>query len=209
MKESLRLKVCGMRNGENILNVTSCKPDFMGFIFYRQSPRFVGRKFCVPDNFSASVKRVGVFVNQSTEEITKQLLEHKLHFIQLHGSESVEQVRALKNLGYKIIKVFSIDDLFDFALVNSYVPHTDYFLFDTKGKLHGGNAQRFNWELLKKYEGQTPFFLSGGITPVHLPEILQIQHPQLYGIDINSGVEVSPGIKDFNKIRLINNILKS
>jgi phosphoribosylanthranilate isomerase len=207
MSAILKLKVCGMRNEENMLHVARYKPDFMGFIFYRQSPRFVGENFCIPADFPEDVKRVGVFVNESNLEIIKHIENHKLDFIQLHGSESIDQVKELKDMDCKIIKAFSIDDVFDFESTNAYSLYVDYFLFDTKGKFYGGNSVRFNWEVLKDYRGEVPFFLSGGIMLHHMQEILQINHPKLYAIDVNSGIEISPGIKDIGKIDQMKNSL--
>lgn len=209
MKRELKLKICGMRDSENIKDVAFLQPHFMGFIFYKRSPRFVDEDFVVPDIFPQSVKRVGVFVNEVVEAIIRLQAKHKLDFVQLHGSESIDQVYALKRAGCKIIKAFSVDDYFDFETINPYVPYSDYFLFDTKGKLHGGNAQRFNWQLLEKYNTDVPFFLSGGIAANHIEEILQIQHPQLHAIDVNSGVEISSGIKDPNKVNEIKQSLTS
>jgi phosphoribosylanthranilate isomerase len=209
MKQSLQLKVCGMRESTNILEVASCQPDFIGFIFYAQSPRYVGTDFLIPSHFPNAIKRVGVFVNEGTQEIIHQHGKHQLDFIQLHGHESLNQVIELKERGCKIIKVFSMDDDFDFSITSEFEKNADYFLFDTKGKFYGGNAQRFNWQLLDQYTGAIPFLLSGGIRLEHMEEIMALNHPQLRGIDVNSGIELSPGVKDVNKVMAINTILKS
>lgn len=209
MRHSLLLKVCGMRDNVNMLEVASCKPDFMGFIFYAASPRYVGTDFVVSSDFPESVKRVGVFVNQQTDAIIIHCSKHQLDFVQLHGHESVDQVEKLKSMGYRVIKVFSIDDNFDFNSVKPFESLVDFFLFDTKGKFYGGNAQRFNWKLLDKYTGKTPFFLSGGIKPELVEEIRLLNHSMLAGIDVNSGVEISPGVKDVGQVFTIDKNLKS
>jgi phosphoribosylanthranilate isomerase len=100
-----------------------------------------------------------------------------------------------------VIKAFSVDRQFDFGKLNAYSGSCDYFLFDTKGRLPGGTGQKFNWQLLEKYKGDVPFFLSGGIGPDDIDDIGQFSHPQLFGIDINSGFEIEPALKDVEKIR--------
>jgi phosphoribosylanthranilate isomerase len=197
----MKLKVCGMRELENIQEVSNLKPDFMGFIFYPQSPRFVGKDFTVPITLDA--QRVGVFVNETTEEILAKVFLHGLQYVQLHGSETVEQCQELKSHNVLIIKVFSVADKIDFALLKSYQPAVDFFLFDTKGKFFGGNASKFDWKLLDDYDLDTPFFLSGGIGPEDAEKIRFLNHPKLYGIDVNSGVEQSPGLKDISKVKTI------
>jgi phosphoribosylanthranilate isomerase len=197
----MKLKVCGMRESENIQEVSRLKPDFMGFIFYRPSPRFVGDQFNPPA--TPGVDRVGVFVNETTDEILAKVSLHNLRYVQLHGSETVEQCAELKHHNVLIIKVFSVAHEIDFSLLKSYQAAVDFFLFDTKGKYFGGNASKFNWKLLEGYDVDTPFFLSGGIGPDDMEAIASITHPKLYGIDVNSGVEVSPGLKDVSKVKTI------
>jgi phosphoribosylanthranilate isomerase len=207
MRQSLQLKVCGMRESMNILEVASCKPDFMGFIFYTQSPRFVGIDFHISANFPVSIKRVGVFVNEQTEMILALHEKHKLDFVQLHGNEKLNQLIDLKVKGVSIIKVFSVDDNFNFDTTREFDGVVDYFLFDVNGKFYGGNAQRFNWQLLDQYRGNTPFLLSGGIKPEHIDEIKGMNHSQLIGIDVNSGVETFPGVKELSKVKsLVRNL---
>ena len=148
-EKKLHLKICGMREPDNINQVAALQPDYMGFIFYSRSPRFVGEEFAVPLSFPASVRRVGVFVDESNDIITKLVERFKLDYVQLHGNETVSQCEQLNDRGIKIIKVFSVDDDFDFTILKPFKPWVDFFLFDTKGKYHGGNARTFNWELLK------------------------------------------------------------
>lgn len=203
MKGKVLVKVCGMREPENILKIATLKPALMGFIFYRDSPRYVGDSFRIPDTLSPCVKRVGVTVNESAQQVKNLVTMHHLNFVQLHGHETVEECKHLYEEGIAIIKAFSIDDTMDFSVTHDYQPYVEYFLFDTKGKYQGGNGKRFNWKLLDKYNGHIPFLVSGGIGAEHLTEIERLQHPRFAGIDINSGVEIAPGLKDEEKVKSI------
>ncbi len=196
-----------MRDAENILAVAELQPDFMGFIFYEKSPRYVGSGFKIPEKFPSAISRVGVFVNEEIERIIALAKEHDLDYLQLHGDESVDQVKWLYDLNFKIIKVFSVDEEFDFSITKDYQPYCMYFLFDTKGKYYGGNATAFDWSVLKKYNQEVPFFLSGGINPENVMQISGYKDFNLLALDVNSGVEVSPGVKNLESIKqLIENI---
>src|SRR3546814_918001 len=138
------MKFCGMRHAYNIACVSKIRPDFLGFIFYPPSPRYVGENFKMPQ-LPAGIHRVGVFVNEVNEVILQKVAEHGLDFVQLHGQESPEQCLALKEHAVGVIKVFSVDDEMDFSATQDYRHVVDYFLFDTKGKYFGGNASRFDW----------------------------------------------------------------
>jgi phosphoribosylanthranilate isomerase len=203
---ALKLKICGMREPENIRQVAALQPDYMGFIFYEKSPRFVGHNFSVP-YLEAGVKRVGVFVNHSLSSVTECVANMKLDFVQLHGDESPSFCAALKDENIKVIKVFRVDDDFDFSVTNEYESVSDYFLFDTKGKLYGGNAVAFNWNVLEKYNQRVPFFLSGGIQSTNLKDLNKLNGLNVHAIDINSSVEDRPGLKNIEKIREIINQL--
>jgi phosphoribosylanthranilate isomerase len=203
LKHQIKLKVCGMRDAKNILEVAALSPDFMGFIFYPKSPRYVGESFQVPAEFPTNIIRVGVFVNESTEVILAQCERHKLGFLQLHGEESVQQCLELKNRNLKIIKVLSVDDTTSFEITKFYSEAVDFFLFDTKGKYYGGNAKTFRWQRLEQYDQSIPFFLSGGLSPENVDEIRLLEQMNLYALDINSGVESSPAMKNTDKIRSI------
>jgi len=157
-KNKIKLKVCGMRDAANIMAVAALHPDYMGFIFFEQSPRFVGNYFLLPENFPDQIKKVGVFVNETTRNIRREAQILGLHYVQLHGNESVAQCEELKSEGIKVIKVFSVGDDFDFNVTKPFKKSSDFFLFDTKGKYHGGNAQTFNWNVLKNYDQEIPFF---------------------------------------------------
>ena len=192
-----------MRDHENIMAVAALNPDLMGFIFYEKSPRVVGQDFVLPAQFPSSIKKVGVFVNASTEEMLHQVQRLQLDFLQLHGKESVEQVSALVEKGINVIKVFSVDEHFDFNVTRPYESLVSFFLFDTKGQHYGGNAKVFDWRVLAEYNQTTPFFLSGGLTPDNVREITSLKDMNLYALDINSGVERSPGVKDLEKIKTL------
>jgi phosphoribosylanthranilate isomerase len=192
-----------MRDVENIMQVASLQPDYMGFIFYDKSPRFVQNDFAVPNAFPNAIKRVGVFVKEATETIVRQAKRLNLEYIQLHGDEIVSQCEALRAEGLKVIRVFSVNDAFDFAVTKQYKGVSDFFLFDTKGKYYGGNAQTFNWEILKRYDQDVPFFLSGGLNPDNVNEVAELKDMNIHALDVNSGVESSPGVKDIDKIKLL------
>lgn len=197
-----------MRDAENILQVAALQPSYMGFIFYSKSPRYVGEDFQVPADLPEAIWKVGVFVNEATDQILRQVNRLGLHYVQLHGHEPVEQVKELKEKGIKVIKVFSVDDDFDFSATVPYQESVEYFLFDTKGKYFGGNAQVFNWEVLKQYDQKVPFFLSGGIGPENAENIKALSGMNLHALDVNSGVESKPGLKDLGKIEKLNKVIE-
>ena len=205
---SIKLKICGMRDPVNIAEVAALRPDYMGFIFYEKSPRYVGEDFVMP-TLDASIKKVGVFVNQRSGGIIEKVKKYNLDLVQLHGTEIPEQCKELKGEGLKIIKAFSIDESFDFNLVKPYADHVSYFLFDTKGKYFGGNGKAFEWNLLKQYDQQIPFFLSGGISIENVTRITKIKSLKIHALDANSGVETAPGIKDINKIEELKRTISS
>jgi len=177
----------------------------MGFIFWEKSARYFDG---IIPMLPKSIKKTGVFVNASAEEILEQVLNHDLQAVQLHGHESVEFCEKLKNILPKlteVIKVFSILDTFDFAELIPFENACDYFLFDTKGKLPGGNGTTFDWKVLEKYPSTKPFFLSGGIGLEEIDavnEILKTNLP-IYAIDVNSKFEIEPGLKNINSLRTI------
>ncbi len=199
----LKIKVCGMRDPENISGVVTALPDYLGFIFYPKSKRFVGFDPLseVLSAIHESVKKVGVFVNETPEKVLKIVHNWNLDVVQLHGNETPEYCRQIQELGISVFKAFSVDESFDFATLNAYSGVCEYFLFDTKGQLPGGTGQKFNWQLLENYKGDVPFFLSGGIGSEDLEAIWNFGHPRWRGIDINSGFEISPALKDVEKVK--------
>lgn len=192
-----------MRDPENVSGVVAARPDFIGFIFYPKSKRFVGFEPSpeVLGNVPEKVKKVGVFVDETPEKVLEIYRNWKLDVVQLHGHETPEYCTKIQHSGITVFKAFSVDELFDFATLEAYSKGCNYFLFDTKGQLPGGTGQKFNWQLLKNYKGLVPFFLSGGIGPDDLEAIRNFQHPRWRGIDINSGFEISPALKDVEKVK--------
>jgi phosphoribosylanthranilate isomerase len=194
----MKLKICGMKYPDNILEVGTLLPDYMGFIFWEKSARyFDGTIPTLPQ----SIKKIGVFVNASKEEIVAQVLKHDLQAVQLHGHESIAFCKELKNTladTIEIIKVFSVDDTFDFNQIEPFETVCDYFLFDTKGKLPGGNGTAFDWKVLEQYPSQKPFFLSGGIGLDEIDLVKQILKTDLpiFAIDVNSKFEIEAGLKN-------------
>jgi len=198
----MKLKVCGMKYQDNIEAVSNLQPDFLGFIFHEQSPRhFEG---IIPE-LSKSIHKVGVFVDETVEFVSNQIEKHKLSVIQLHGHESPETCRLLKSTKAKVIKVFSIKDEFDFSVLAPYEDVCDYFLFDTKGKLPGGNGYTFDWSVLNNYPSTKPFFLSGGIGLNQIEKLKEFQTSETskycYAIDVNSKFEIEAGLKNIEQLK--------
>src|SRR5688572_25172411 len=170
---NLKLKICGLRDAENIREISALQPDFQGFIYYSKSPRFVGDNFQIP---TTTAKRVGVFVNESVDNVLKKVKQDRLDLVQLHGNEEPLAVKQLFGNGVQVMKVFSIDKDFDFNLVKPFVPFSRFFLFDTKTTSYGGSGKTFHWMLLNQYTHSTPFFLSGGLSPENIRGISQIKN---------------------------------
>jgi phosphoribosylanthranilate isomerase len=192
-----KLKICGMKYPDNIVEVSQLLPDYLGFIFYEKSSRFFDGE--IPE-ISKSIKKVGVFVDATLEEIISKIKKYDLNAVQLHGNETPEFCKNIKQENIEIIKVFSVNDDFDFEVVKPFGAVSDYFLFDTKGKLPGGNGITFNWQILEKYNSIKPFFLSGGIGIEDIEKIKQMNLP-IYAIDVNSKFEIEPGLKNINLAR--------
>ncbi|MCG8327975.1 MAG: phosphoribosylanthranilate isomerase [Chitinophagales bacterium] len=218
---SMKIKVCGMREPENIESLLKLPIDMIGFIFYEMSPRLVsaslGEWISSNEEMFEEVKKVGVFVNASTDEILNAVHDFQLDYVQLHGDESPAYCRLLQDVWTvtsmrhaKIIKVFSIgEEKFDFAITNDFAAYSEYFLFDTKGKNYGGTGKKFSWQWLDDYQGDTPFLLSGGIGPEDVEAISELTHPKLVGIDVNSRFELTPANKDIDLLNRFITKLKS
>jgi len=202
---NLRIKVCGMRETQNIIDVSFLKPDFMGFIFYSKSPRNAAniQDPYILKKLNNRISKTGVFVNSDINTLNYICKKYFIDFVQLHGDENPEFCKHIYKRR-KIIKAFAVDENFDFNICKDYEEYCYYFLFDTKGKKFGGNSIKFNWKVLKKYQGKTPFLLSGGIGPDDITELKIINHDMLAGIDINSRFEIKPGLKD---VRLVENFI--
>lgn len=195
----LPVKVCGMRDPDNIQAVAELQPEFMGFIFYPPSPRFVGNTLSaqIVRDLPPTIQNVGVFVDAPLQEIYTVIERYGFSFIQLHGSESPEYCIELREkTGVSIIKARSISSELDLQGLTDYIGVVHYLLFDTKTPAMGGSGQQFDWNILTNYQGKTPFFLSGGIAPVMAEIIGSFQHPALYALDVNSRFELRPGVKN-------------
>jgi phosphoribosylanthranilate isomerase len=208
----IRVKVCGLNDPSNVKAISESGADFIGFIFYPGSKRYVGD---YPDkmlfaNVSAGIKKTGVFVNEESKMILESAKSSELEVIQLHGDESVDYCKFLKASGLSIIKTFRVGKDFDPGITDQYSDACDYFLFDTKDEYHGGSGHKFNWRILGNYYFKKPFFLSGGIGPEDSGIAATIVNQQFYAVDVNSRFEIFPGIKDAVRVKnFINEIKRS
>ncbi len=188
------IKVCGMRSPDQVKQVEEFA-DYVGFIFYQHSQRFVESTPVV-----SKAKKVGVFVNATLDEVRQSIAKHSLDVVQLHGNETPEFCQELK-ANAEIIKAFGVQPDFSFAETKAFEAQVDFFLFDTKTPGYGGSGKQFDWSLLSNYQGEAPFLLSGGLHPNALEEIQNLRHPQMIGLDLNSGFEIAPANKDVDLLR--------
>lgn len=197
----MKVKVCGMKYADNLAELTRLAPDYVGFIFHPKSPRFVEDPAQVePVLREKGIRRVGVFVNPSLEEVLEKADRFHLDLVQLHGDESPGFCAAVAGF-VPVAKAFRLDDQFDFAQTLPYEAVSDVFVFDARGKHYGGNGHKFNWEVLQQYAGTTPFLLSGGIGPDDAVGVKNLRHAQYLGVDVNSGFESEPGRKEVGLLR--------
>ena len=208
------VKVCGMRDAENILAIDGLSVDLMGFIFWPKSSRYVSER---PTYLPTNCKRVGVFVDATIDDIKQKIEEYRLDFVQLHGHESPDYIRALRVIdGFpvdtRLIKAISVSSRDDIATYKDYEGLVDYFLFDTKCPSVGGSGLQFDWSVLSAYDGNTPFLLSGGIGPDDAERLTSHLSPltskHCAGIDLNSRFEVAPALKDINKLKEFINTIR-
>lgn len=199
----IKVKVCGMCDPLNVKEIGQTNPDFMGYIFYPGSPRYVGEEpeMAIFHNVPPGIKRIGVFLNEDNHKILNLSNRSGLDMIQLHGNESPVSCLQLKSSGLLIIKAFNIDNEFSFENLNQYMPGCDYFLFDTKSEKPGGSGRKFNWEKLEEYTQDKPFFLSGGIGPEDSGIIKTIENRGFFAVDVNSRFEDAPGIKNVDLVK--------
>jgi len=216
IQSGFKLKICGMKYKDNIIEVAKLQPDYLGFIFSEKSARFFDGTIPQLPN---PIKKVGVFVNASIDYILEKTETHQLNAVQLHGNESPEFCDALrraelvsashnmnlKQVRVEIIKVFSIKESFNFKNLKPYETVCDYYLFDTKGELPGGNGYTFNWNVLKKYPSTKPYFLSGGIGLEEIKNIKSFLKTEAskycYAIDVNSKFEIEAGLKNIEQLK--------
>lgn len=227
----MQLKICGMKQPQNIADVAALNPDYLGFIFYEKSKRYVGEDFdgALTYHLPKGIKKVGVFVDANLEYILTKVEKYGLDLVQLHGEETPEFCRDFRRANHrdfgtggiafaqnitkndlktKIIKVFSIGETFDFTQLEPYKPYCDYFLFDTKGKEKGGNGFIFNWNILKKYDNEKPFFLSGGLSLENIEAVKKLSNLNIIAIDVNSGFEIEAGLKNVELLEKLIKILQ-
>ncbi len=211
----MKLKVCGIQKKEQVLALNQCGIDYIGFIFYANSPRCVLNGDLSSEwvrSVDLQSKKVGVFVNETMEHIVEMIQEWGLDYVQLHGNESPEFCSMLKSY-CGVIKSFSIGgEFFSEEKMSGYLSCVDAVLFDTLSEKHGGTGKKFDWLLVNWSAIRSSIFISGGLQEDDLDALtrLKIEHPQLHAADVNSRFEISPGIKDlervdafFNQIKLI------
>lgn len=204
-------KVCGMRDEQNIKDVAALQPDFIGFIFFGKSKRYVGEDFDAEllNHIPAETKKVGVFVDETSDEVLAISNQYHLDYAQLHGNESAEYCELLKSKGLGVIKAFAIDHSFDFLSLGDFEGKVDYFLFDTKAKGgHGGHGVSFDWTLLDQYKLDVPFLLAGGIYLDNLSDVKKLNFDMLVGVDVNSKFELRPAFKNLEMLRELKELLK-
>lgn len=198
-----------MRDEMNVVVISQLAPDFMGFIFYQGSKRFVGIDYIIPRFDRNKVKCAGVFVNHPINEIISITHKNKLSIIQLHGSESVEYCEQLKRElpEIDIWKVFLLDDKFDFRITQAYERSCQAFLFDSKSEGLGGSGQTFDWAILNKYSGKLPFVIAGGVGLSEVSKVKDLKNLGLpiLAVDINSKAETAPGMKS---VEIVQKIIK-
>ena len=184
-----------MREPNNIAALSDLQPDYMGFIFWAPSSRYVNE---TTPKLDQRIKKTGVFVDASVDYIQSSISTHQLQAVQLHVKETPNYCQLIQGFGVEVIKAFSVKNVFDFSTLEAYESSCDFFLFDTKGALPGGNGYTFDWSLLKEYPSQKPFFLSGGIGLENTQEIKELLNTDLplFAIDVNSKFERSPGLKN-------------
>jgi len=204
----MKIKVCGITRREDLLRLVECRVDYAGFIFYEKSPRFAGNKLD-PRTIreTTEIRKVGVFVDAPLEQVRRTITDYGLDMVQLHGDETPGYCASIN---IPVIKAFRVRSNISWDAIQPYIAVTDYFLFDTDaGNAYGGTGVKFNWELLHGYPYDHPFFLSGGIGPEQLTELLAFKHPALFAVDVNSKFETHPGVKDMGKVQLFTEQIQS
>jgi len=197
----MKIKVCGMLLPENLEQVCALEPDYVGYIFYPGSKRFVGANpdpalFQIP---GPGIRKVGVFVNETITSVKRSYESNRLHMVQLHGDESPAYCSTLSKEGIPVVKALGAEN--DEAGLEAYREQVRFFLFDTPGQGYGGTGRKFDWDLLKRFTSTIPFLLGGGIDPDDVGALLDMDHRGLLGVDLNSRFELSPGIKDVEMLK--------
>ena len=201
----MKLKVCGITQLDQLIQLDELGVDYAGLIFYERSTRFVLSKLRTQDvkKLDVLLKKVGVFVNASEEDILSQVELYGLDLVQLHGDETPAFCNHISN-HVNVIKAFRItqknEQNIDW-MVKPYEEFCDFYLFDTNRRgAYGGTGEKFDWEILKRNKINKPFFLSGGIGIDDIDSIKHFEHEFFYAVDINSKVEIKDGIKDIELV---------
>lgn len=197
----MKVKVCGMRDAANIKEAASLSPDYMGFIFYPKSPRYVA---AIPEGIVLRLKGRGIepvalFVDEPLEKVIETMERYGFGSVQLHGSESAVYCDKLRERGFKVFKAVSVGASEDIAKCREYDGHADMLVIDNKCRSKGGSGKKFDWSLLDKIDCATPFLLSGGIGPDDaeaVREIYDTMGGRMLGVDVNSCFETAPAVKD-------------
>lgn len=207
-KNSVKVKICGLTS--KLDQISELDIDYVGFIFYAKSPRYVVGQLSPVDlaKLPSNIRKVGVFVNEQVAIIRQHASDYQLDFVQLHGSESPDECFELEKSGVPVIKAFGVGELFDFDLLKPYLGKVSYFLFDTATAAHGGSGKAFDWALLPHYPFDVPIFVGGGVGPDNLESLIEKNIPHLHAIDMNSKLEISPGVKDIAKAKTAVGIVK-
>jgi phosphoribosylanthranilate isomerase len=206
----MKIKVCGMRNPQNITSLAELNPDYIGLIFYPGSKRYVSNPDqSILSSLPSSIKLTGVFVDEKEEEVVQKVILYGLSAVQLHGKESplyCENLRKkfksqLPDVKIDLIKAFGVYPGFDFSTLEAYNEVVDYFLFDTKTSEHGGSGMTFDWTILDQYTGDKMFFLSGGLSPENINGIFNLATKKIHALDLNSKFETEPGLKNIESLK--------
>lgn len=195
----LEIKICGNKERDNLKEVCSLNPDYVGFVFYNKSQRYVSKPDQIIKLEHCKAKRVGVFVNANEQEIRRTVIEFKLDIAQLHGDETPEFMAKINDF-IPVFKAFQINNNFNFNKLSNYLSACNRFLFDTTSTHYGGSGKKFDWNLLDSYKYEVPFILSGGIEENDVDQIMKIKNSMLAGVDLNSKFEIRPGVKDIGKL---------
>jgi len=209
----MRIKVCGMTEPEQVAQLAGLGVSFAGFIFYPKSPRYVFKNMTTTQiRKENSINKVGVFVNSTIEEVLHMVDECRLHMVQLHGDESPKFCEKIADY-VSVVKAFRLSENDSVEwMIRPYMEMCDMFMFDTMGAGYGGTGKKFDWSVLKNETIGKPFFLSGGIEPGDEGKLREFTEEPvakaLFAVDINSRFELSPGIKDMEKVRVFAERLK-
>lgn len=191
------IKICGMKLPQNIKSIELLETNFIGFIFYTYSPRFIGVSFPI----ETQIKKIGVIVNNSISKILKTVQKYAIDLVQLHGQDFLEYCEELYKNNVSIIKVIRVNEVLAFSCIHKYINYSLFFLFDTYCIEYGGSGRKFSWNKIKEYAFDIPFFLSGGIGPEDVKRIKNVFHTKFFGFDLNSKFEIEPTNKNRDELR--------